>query len=118
MIPSELVRKAMLAVKNYALSDMGRDTDAYFDADKIARVALEAVWPEIAADRDQWKEAAQSYESRDNPFGCFHALRFIWRDAAGQTACAACRLIAAEKLEQELAQSMSAFDGLAQQCQK
>jgi hypothetical protein len=36
-----------------------------------------------------------------NPFGCFHPERFIWTDPAGQTACAACRMFVAEKLEKE-----------------
>lgn len=37
----------------------------------------------------------------DNPFGCGHAKRFIWRDPAGGKACAACRMFIAERLERE-----------------
>jgi len=56
----------------------------------------------LRAERNQWKEAAQTYEScRDNPFNCGHAVRFIWRDSDGPTTCAACRMFAAERLERE-----------------
>lgn len=47
MIPDEIVRKAMLALKQYATSDRGRDADVYFNADNIARAALEAVWDSL-----------------------------------------------------------------------
>ena len=56
---------------------------------------------DLIAERDRLRGQLTAYESHDNPFQCFHALRFIWTDGIGQQACAACRLIAAEKLEQE-----------------
>lgn len=103
------IERDRLRIKNNIALEELRKLDA-------ANLALQAQLAEKAqqveslrADRNQWKEAAQSYENRDNPFNCDHTIRFIWRDAKGQTACAACRMFAAERLERERDEARAAL---------